>query len=91
MTTTTPPETPGEVTRPPGRWVMPAWMEWYRDLIGNTGGNTIESLMNDTATTAQSNPIRSALIVSVESQIGLLMRLHSRGLLAAPSRQVVSR
>ncbi len=64
-------------------WVMPAWMEPYRDLIGNTGGNPIEELLNDTKTNGFNNAIRAALIVSVESQVRLLTVLHERGLLVS--------
>jgi hypothetical protein len=60
---------------------MPEWMERYRDLIGNTGGNTIEELMNDRSTTAQVNVIRAGLIVAVTSQVTLLYQLHRDGLL----------
>lgn len=63
-------------------WTMPEWMEPYRELIRNTGGNPIEELVNDRTTNAQSNMIRAALIVAVESQVGLLMSLHAKGLLA---------
>jgi hypothetical protein len=66
-------------------WVMPGWMEPYRELIGNTGGNPIEELMNDRTTNARSNMIRSALIVSVESQVALLYRLRQGGHLLPPS------
>lgn len=60
-------------------WKMPGWMEPYRGLIGNTGGNSIESLMNDKTTNSLNNLIRSALIVSVDAQVTLLRRLHREG------------
>ncbi len=63
---------------------MPDWMEPYRQLISNTGGNPIEELMNDTKTNARSNMIRAALIVSVDCQVKLLARLHHLGLLLPP-------
>lgn len=63
------------------QWTMPLWMEPYRSLIGNTGGNPIEELMNDTHTNARNNVIRAALIISVESQIHMLTRLKKKGLL----------
>lgn len=62
-------------------WSMPDWMEPYREFIGNTGGNPIEELVNDKTTNGLNNYIRAALIVSVESQVHLLHRLHSQGLL----------
>jgi len=60
---------------------MPEWMEPYRELITNTGGDSIENLMNDHDTTCFKNIIRAGLIVSVDSQICLLMRLRQKGLL----------
>lgn len=62
-------------------WTMPEWMEKYRDLIGNTGGNPIEELMNDHDTNASNNFVRCALIIAVESQVGLLIRLRNEGYL----------
>lgn len=61
-------------------WTMPEWMEPYRELFANTGGNQIEELMNDRTTNHRNNLIRSALIVAVSSQVALLMKLHSQGL-----------
>lgn len=60
-------------------WVMPAWMEPYRELIGNTGGNSIEELLNYDINVAKRNIILAALITSVESQVALLHRLHHKG------------
>jgi hypothetical protein len=62
-------------------WEMPAWMEPYRDFITNTGGNSIESLLNGKATRVQINAPRALLEVSVEAQVSLLERLHKEGLL----------
>jgi hypothetical protein len=63
------------------KWVMPKWMESYRNMICNTGGNPIEELMNDNTTTMNNNIVRVALIISVDSQISLLTKLHDKGLL----------
>lgn len=63
------------------KWVMPTYLEKYRDLIGDTGGNPIEDLMNDTETNAFNNAFRAAMIVSVYSQIILLEKLHKKGLI----------
>jgi hypothetical protein len=63
-------------------WVMPAWMEPYRELIVNTGGNPVEELINDEKTNAFTNVVRAGLIVAVYSQVRLLTALHQRGLLA---------
>jgi len=62
-------------------WKMPKWMEPYRCLIGNTGGNTIEDLMNDHETNGLNNSVLSALIISVDSQITLLHRMARKGML----------
>ena len=56
-------------------WKMPKWMEDYRGLIINTGGNTVEECVNDTST-LDTNAIMSLLSVSVSSQVTLLNRLH---------------
>ena len=62
-------------------WVMPEWMEPYRELIINTGGNTIENLMNDKTTDFFSNHVKCGLIVAVNSQIALLKRLYDKKLI----------
>jgi hypothetical protein len=71
-------------------WVMPEWMEPYRDLFQNTGGNPIEELMNDTETNGSNNVIRSALIISVDSQVTLLHRLRNKGFLSNAATQTDS-
>jgi hypothetical protein len=63
------------------KWKMPKWMEPYRILIGNTGGNPIEELMNDHHTNSENNMIRAVLICCTESQLSLLHRLWRNGLL----------
>lgn len=60
---------------------MPEWMEKYRKLIGDTGGNSIEDLMNDHHTTIAVNAPRAMLCIAVNDQVGLLVRLHDSGLL----------
>lgn len=67
----------------PEPWVMPEWMEQFRDIIQNTGGNSIENLVNDTTSNTFNNPIRAALCIAVTSQVGLLITLHNRGELGA--------
>lgn len=64
------------------KWTMPKWMEPYREMINNTGGNPIEELMNDHHTNGFNNVIRTALIISVDSQVALLTKLHNEGLLS---------
>lgn len=68
-------------------WTMPEWMEPYRGMIRNTGGNPVEELVNDHKTTAFSNVIRAGLIVAVTSQIHLLADLYSSGLLKNPEEE----
>jgi hypothetical protein len=62
-------------------WTMPTWMEPWRGLFQNTGGNSVEDLMNDHDTNGFDNSLRAALIISVSSQIDLLCRSAKRGLL----------
>lgn len=62
-------------------WVMPDWAEPYRDLFVNIGGNELETLLNLPPGTGRSNIVLSSLGVAVESQYGLLVQLHRRGLL----------
>lgn len=63
------------------KWKMPVWMEKYRDLIGDTGGNPVEELYNDHTTTADVNLIRAALCIAVTDQVNLLYRLQKKGYL----------
>ncbi len=63
------------------KWIMPDWMEQYKDLIVNTGGNGIGELMNDNKSTAFNNAPRAIICVAVKSQISLLEKLHDKGLL----------
>lgn len=60
------------------RWVMPKWMEPYRDDILNTGGNTVEDLVNGNTKAAINLPL-AILEVAVSSQVGLLSKLYSEG------------
>jgi hypothetical protein len=62
-------------------WHMPQWMEPYRALITNTGGNSVESLMNDKATSSFNNLLRWTLICSVRSQVTMLERMFEADLL----------
>ena len=63
-------------------WKMPDWMEKYREFIGNTGGNSVEELMNNHRVDTDTNVVLSMLIVAVDSQIGLLIRLKNNGFLS---------
>ena len=62
------------------KWIMPEWMEPYRKCFNNTGGNTVEELLND-QTTPETNIVLYVLICCVRSQALLLTMLHERGLL----------
>lgn len=61
------------------RWTMPDWMEPFRNMISDTGGNPIEELMNDRHTTTFENAPRAILCVAVNAQVTLLERLHKSG------------
>lgn len=71
-------------------WVMPDWMERFRDFIRNTGGNTVEDLMNDTDSNSQNNHIRWAMKVSVADQVKLLGVLVAAGELVAEDHELVT-
>lgn len=65
-------------------WTMPEWMEPYRGLFENTGGQSVEDLVNTDGKNAGSNvvnPVLAAMAVSVESQVMMLARLRSNGFL----------
>ncbi|MDB6020789.1 MAG: hypothetical protein JWQ04_646 [Pedosphaera sp.] len=60
-------------------WTMPKHLEKYRGAIGDTGGNSIEALMNDADTTEFNSRVRLHVIFVVEAQLRLLERLHKKG------------
>ena len=60
-------------------WVMPSWMEPYRNMIVNTGGNTVEEMMNGDANPMINLPL-STLQACVKSQVLLLELLHKKGI-----------
>lgn len=62
-------------------WRMPKWMEPYREMIADTGGNPIEELVNDRSTNVWSNAVRAMLCVTVKDQVALLYRLAHHGVL----------
>lgn len=62
------------------QWTMPDWMEPYRQYIANTGGNSIESMMNGDADPLINLPL-STLQACVKSQISLLYVMHDKGML----------
>lgn len=62
-------------------WTMPRWMEPYRAKITNTGGNSVEDLMNDDGTNSNvfNNAPRALICVAVKSQVAMLEVLHKAG------------
>lgn len=58
------------------KWVMPKWMEKYRSSLHNTGGNTVEKLMNYKPSEGGGIDPLGVLSVCVSSQVGLLETLH---------------
>lgn len=62
-------------------WKMPEWMEPFREYIYNTGGNSIEDLMNDHESNTQNNVVRTMLCIAVKSEVALLERLKKENLL----------
>lgn len=62
------------------KWTAPDWMKPYLYYIVNTGGNSIEDMMNGNADPLINLPL-STLQACVKSQIALLERLHSVSLL----------
>ena len=72
----------GRLKMPKVLWVMPDWMEPFRELIVNTGGNEIERMVNGNADPLINLPL-STLQACVKSQVTLLELLHERGSLVA--------
>lgn len=66
----------------PHEWMMPNYLEPYRDCICNTGGNTIEQMVNGNADPFINLPL-STLQACVKSQIILLENLVKAGYLPA--------
>lgn len=61
------------------KWKMPDWMKEYKEEINNTGGNSIEEIMNDNKTDVLINAPKAMICVAVKSQVYLLTLLHDRG------------
>lgn len=65
------------------KWIMPDWMERYRDCVYSTGGNSVEELiesLND-KTLSQTNAVLFTLAMMAEAQVALLTKLHNAGVL----------
>ena len=64
------------------KWVMPKWMEPYREWFTNTGGNSIEDLMSDHLSahpsTLFNNGPRAALCIACIAQVHLLENMRPR-------------
>jgi hypothetical protein len=69
------------------KWTMPAWMEPLRSSICNTGGNSVEELVNGNADPVINLPL-STLQACVKSQVALLLSLNSRRMLTVPPREI---
>lgn len=63
------------------KWKMPKWMEPYRPLICNTGGNSVEDLMNGHSDARVNLPL-AVLESCVISQVKLLTGLQEQGQLS---------
>ena len=61
------------------KWEMPDWMEKYRDIIVNTGGNSIEDCMNRNDVNIFNNAPLALIQSSVQSQVTLLILLKATG------------
>jgi hypothetical protein len=71
-------------TKQKKKWVMPEWMEKYRnylnvgsDSLGST--TSIDALMNDTETNPFNNSIRWSMILVVQTRVKLLEDLKRTG------------
>lgn len=62
-------------------WVMPDWMELFREHFVNTGGNTVEELVN-AAADPRTNAVLALLQDCVVSQVQLLQLAFKKGLLS---------
>lgn len=63
-----------------GDWKPPDWMKPFLPQLNNTGGNTVEELMNGKTNPAVNLPL-AMLEMAAIAQIQLLTHLHKRGLL----------
>jgi hypothetical protein len=67
------------------RFVIPDWMRPYEQYFNNTGGNTVEELLGGESVSIQRNAPLALIQMAAEAQAGLLIALHRKGLLVAPS------
>jgi hypothetical protein len=62
------------------KWIMPDWMERFRSCIVNTGGNSVEDLMNGHDDPVVNLPL-STLQACVKSQVAMLEKMRRSGML----------
>lgn len=66
-------------------WAMPEWLEPYRKLIGETGDQSVEELMNGSRTDFHVEYMQAARLMAVSAQIELLERLRDADMLLPDS------
>lgn len=69
-----------------GNWVMPEWMEQYRDVIDTcnthiSGPERVEDAVNEDRYTMVTDPTAVMNNTATRGQVRLLERLHDKGLL----------
>lgn len=79
------------MSEPAEPWRLPAELEPLRDLISDTGGNSLEELMAMWVDPTSGRLLRTNLplyvcMVMSTAQVRLLTRLHAAGLLRLPER-----
>lgn len=62
------------------KWAMPKWMDKYKGCINNTGGNSIEELVNGRTCVGVNMPL-AILEMCVQSQVTFLVALKKAGFL----------
>lgn len=65
-------------------WVMPEWMEIYREFINGHGGNGVDDIMNRMQTEkrlAETNIYVFAMGCEIGAQVRLLHRLKNEGII----------
>jgi hypothetical protein len=73
-----PPEHEAEGEQREVSWIMPEWMEPFRNLIEDTNGASVEDVMNRLMN-GRSSDVQVMRTVCVTAQVNLLYRLHREG------------
>lgn len=60
-------------------WMMPSWMEPYREMIRDWGGKPVEARMEGDWPSPVTSGVQFAMALSVRSQVTLLTALHEGG------------